>query len=301
MQEIIQYIKDNNIGRYESNYSIKKLTSYKVGGNTKVLVYPKDVEKLILLLRILKAKKIKYKVIGNGSNLLFSDKTYDGVLIKLNEFDQLDIKGNNITVGAGYSLVKLSREATKKSLTGLEFASGIPGTVGGAVFMNAGAYKSDMGYIVKSVKVLTPSLKIITLVNKELDFHYRTSFLQKHPKYICLEVKIGLKQGKKDAIEKLIKDRLKRRLETQPLEYPSAGSVFRNPEDNYAGALIENLGLKGLYKGGAQVSKKHANFIINKKNAKAQDIKDLMEMVHDSVLDSYGIDLKIEQEMVNWE
>lgn len=301
MQEVVQYIKDHNIGKFETNYSIKKLTTYKVGGNTKVLVYPKDTERLILLLKVLKRKKIKYKIIGNGSNLLFSDQDYNGVLIKLSAFDTLEIRGTSVKVGAGYSLVKLSREVAKKSLTGLEFASGIPGTIGGSVFMNAGAYKSDMGYVVKSVKVLTPDFQVITLVNRELDFHYRTSFFQKHPNYICLEANIQLKRGKKEAIEKVIKDRLKRRLETQPLEYPSAGSVFRNPKDQYAGELIEKLGLKGLYKGKAQVSEKHANFIINRGGATASNIKELMELVQYAVKENYGIDLKIEQEMVNWE
>ena len=301
MQEVVQYIKDHNIGKFETNYSIKKLTTYKVGGNTKVLVYPKDTERLILLLKVLKRKKIKYKIIGNGSNLLFSDQDYNGVLIKLSAFDTLEIRGTSAKVGAGYSLVKLSREVAKKSLTGLEFASGIPGTIGGSVFMNAGAYKSDMGYVVKSVKVLTPDFQVITLVNRELDFHYRTSFFQKHPNYICLEADIQLKRRKKEAIEKVIKDRLKRRLETQPLEYPSAGSVFRNPKDQYAGELIEKLGLKGLYKGKAQVSEKHANFIINRGGATASNIKELMELVKYAVKENYGIDLKIEQEMVNWE
>lgn len=301
MQEVVNFIKDNNIGKFETNYSIKKLTTYKVGGESKILVYPKDTKRLILLLRILKTKKIKYKVIGNGSNLLFSDKDYEGVLIKLSEFNSMDIEGTTIKVGAGYNLMKLSRDVAKKSLTGLEFAAGIPGTVGGSVFMNAGAYKSDMGYVVKSVKVLTPDFKVITLVNKELAFHYRTSFLQKHPEYICLEATIQLKKGKKEAIEKVIKDRLKRRLESQPLEYPSAGSVFRNPKDKFSGELIESLGLKGLYKGKAQVSEKHANFIINTGGAKASDIKELMELVKYTVKENYGIDLKIEQEMVNWE
>lgn len=301
MQEVVKFIKENNIGKYETDYSIKKLTTYKVGGNTKVLVYPKNTKRLVSLLKFLKKKNMKYKIIGHGSNLLFSDQEYDGVLIKLSEFDDIEINGINIKVGAGYSLVKLAKEAMKKSLTGLEFASGIPGTVGGSVYMNAGAYKSDMGYVVKSVKVLTPDFKVITLVNSELQFHYRTSFLQKNPNYICLEVNIGLKKGKKEAIEKVMKDRLKRRLETQPLEYPSAGSVFRNPKDRYAGELIENLGLKGLYKGKAQVSEKHANFIVNTGGATASNIKELMDLVKYTVKENYGIDLRIEQEMVNWE
>ncbi len=301
MHDVVKYIKDHNIGKYETNYSIKRLTTYKVGGNVSVLVYPRDTKRLILLLKYLKSKKIKYKVIGNGSNLLFSDANYEGVLIKLSEFDKMEIHGTTIKVGSGYSLIKLSKEATKKSLTGLEFASGIPGSIGGSIFMNAGAYKSDMGYVVRSVKVLTPDLQVITLVNKELQFHYRTSFFQKNPDYICLEATIQLKKGKKEAIEQVIKDRLKRRLETQPLEYPSAGSVFRNPKDKYAGELIENLGLKGLYKGKAQISEKHANFIINRGGATASNIRELMELVQSAVKENYGIQLKIEQEMVNWE
>ena len=167
--------------------------------------------------------------------------------------------------------------------------------------MNAGAYKSDMGYITSSIKVITKDLQIITLTNNELDFHYRTSFLKKHPEYICIEATLKLNYGKKSEIEKVIKYRRERRIKSQPLEYPSAGSVFRNPEEIPAGKLIEDLGLKGVTKGGAEVSKKHANFIINAKQATAQDIKELIEYVHDTVLKEYNIDLKVEQEFVNWE
>ena len=205
-------------------------------------------------------------------------------------------------VGAGYSLMKLSLVAMKNSLTGLEFAAGIPATVGGAIFMNAGAYKSDMGYVVKGVKVLTDELEIINLTNKEMDFHYRSSFLQTHPNYICLEAIISLSKGEKSAIEKVMKDRKKRRLESQPLEYPSAGSVFRNPSvDMPSGKIIEELGLKGLTKGGAQVSLKHANFIINKGHATGKDVHDLILYVRDKVLEETGVELKVEQEFINWE
>lgn len=196
MNDLVKYIKENNIGKYTENESIKKLTTYRVGGVASLVVSPKNEEKLIGLIHYLKNKNIKYKVIGNGSNLLFSDKPYNGVLIKLDNLDDCEFKDNIIKVGAGYSLIKLSLQAMKESLTGLEFAAGIPGTVGGAVFMNAGAYKSDMGYIVKNVKVLTPELKIITLANAEMEFHYRTSFLKKHPDYICLGCIIKLKKGK---------------------------------------------------------------------------------------------------------
>ena len=302
MDNLSEKLDTLNIGKIEENISFKKLTTYKVGGLAKVVAYPKNIPSLIELLRFLKQESIPFKVIGNGSNLLFSDKAYDGVIIKLSEFNDVKFLNNNkICVGAGFPLMKLCLLAAKKSLTGLEFASGIPGTVGGSVFMNAGAYKSDMGYVVREVKVLTPDLKVITLENKEMQFHYRTSFLQKHPDYICLEVIIKLEKGKKDAIEEVIKERRKRRLESQPLEYPSAGSVFRNPEGMYSGELIESLGLKGKKIGGAMVSEKHANFIINYKKATSNDIKKLIDLVHKEVLEKYKVDLKIEQEFVNWE
>ena len=299
---MLKELEELNIGKIDTNVSLKKCTTYRVGGNAKYIVYPKDTNALVKLIKYLKNKNIKYKILGNGSNLLFSDKEYDGVLIKLTEFNNLEFIGKTkLKVGAGYNLIKLSLVTAKKGLTGLEFAAGIPGTVGGSVFMNAGAYKSDMGYVVESVKVLTPEEKIISLENKEMDFHYRTSFLKKHPNYICLEVIIKLHKGKREAIEALIKDRRERRIASQPLEYPSAGSVFRNPEDNFAGKLIEDSGLKGEKHGGAMISSKHANFIVNYKNAKAEDIKYLIELAHDKVKENYDIDLKIEQEFVNWE
>jgi UDP-N-acetylmuramate dehydrogenase len=302
MENIDSVLESMNISKYEKDVLLKNYTTYRVGGKAKYIVYPKNVDSLVRLIKYLKTNRIKFKVLGNGSNLLFSDKEYDGVLIKLSELDELEFIGKTkLKVGAGYNLIKLSILTAKKGLTGLEFASGIPGSVGGAVFMNAGAYKSDMGYIVESVKVLTDDNKIITLENKEMQFHYRSSFLQKHPGYICLETVLRLQKGRRDAIEEVIKERRKRRIESQPLEYPSAGSVFRNPEGNFAGKLIEDLGLKGKRIGGAMVSDKHANFIINYKNASSKDIKDLIELCHDSVLKEYGIDMKCEQEFVNWE
>ena len=302
MKEIIDIIEKSNIGKVEKNVKLSKYTTYKVGGVAKAIVYPRNKTCLVKLIRLLRSHDIKYKILGNGSNLLFSDKTYNGVLIRLNAFDDIEFLGRNkIRVGAGYSLMKLSLQCARKGLAGLEFAAGIPGTIGGAIFMNAGAYKSDMGYIVQSVKVLTPDLKIITLENKEMKFHYRSSFLQSNPGYICLEVVLKLAKGDKDALDEVIKERRKRRMESQPLEYPSAGSVFRNPEGMFAGQLIEECGLKGKKIGGAMVSDKHANFIINHKNAKSSEIKELIELVHDTVLEKYNVDMKCEQEFVNWE
>ena len=302
MKEIIDIIEKSNIGKVEKNAKLSKYTTYKTGGIAKAIVYPRNKTCLVKLIRLLRSHDVKYKILGNGSNLLFSDKTYNGVLIRLNAFDDIEfLARNKIRVGAGYSLMKLSLQCARKGLAGLEFAAGIPGTIGGAIFMNAGAYKSDMGYIVQSVKVLTPDLKIITLENKEMKFHYRSSFLQSNPGYICLEVILKLVKGDKDALDEVIKERRKRRMESQPLEYPSAGSVFRNPEGMFAGQLIEESGLKGKKIGGAMVSEKHANFIINYKNAKSSEIKELIELVHDTVLEKYNVDMRCEQEFVNWE
>lgn len=301
MNDIITFIKRKKIGTIKTNINLSNYTTYKVGGNAKVLVYPKNIIKLIELLKEIKSKKIKYKILGNGSNLIFSDKEFDGILIKLDNINDISFNDTIIKVGAGYNLVKLAYEAYKHSLTGLEFASGIPGTVGGAVFMNAGAYKSDMGYVVSEIKVITPNNEIKTLYNKDLKYKYRTSFLKDNPEYICIEATIVLRHGDKALIKELMEERRQKRLMSQPLEYPSAGSVFRNPEGDFAGRLIEDCNLKGKKIGGAKVSKKHANFIINKDKATASDVKELIDYVHDTVLEKHNIDLKIEQEFVNWE
>lgn len=301
MKDIVSFIKKNSIGSFKENVMLSKNTTYRVGGEAKLFVYPKSTDKLIMLLKKLKKENILYKVIGFGSNLIFSDDEFNGVIIKLDNFDYIKINDTVITAGAGVNLIKLSHKMQKEGLTGLEFASGIPGTIGGACFMNAGAYKSDMGYIVSEVKVLTPELEVKTLYNKDLNYKYRNSFLKQNPDYICLEAKLVLRHGDKALIKEIIEERRQKRLMTQPLEYPSAGSVFRNPENNFAGKLIEDCGLKGYRIGGAQVSVKHANFIINEKNATAKDVKELIEYVHDTVKAKTVVDLKIEQEFVNWE
>lgn len=294
---MIEQLKNLNIGEVLENVDLKKFNTYRISGNAACIVFPNNLFNLIELLEFLKNNNIKYKVIGKGSNLIFNDG-YDGVLIKLDKFDKFIIQGNEITIGAGCSLIKVSNQLARLGYTGFEFATGIPGSVGGAIFMNAGAYKSDMGYIVKSVTVLTPDLKVKELTNYDLDFHYRTSFIQKNPGYICLEATIILKKGNSEEILQLIDDRKKRRLESQPLEYPSAGSVFRNPEGDFAGRLIEESGLKGKQIGGAMVSNKHANFVINYGGATGKEIKELIILIKDTVKDKYNIDLKCEQEFV---
>ena len=295
---IIKEIKELHVGKVLEDYALKEHTTYKVGGKAICAVVPEDEEKLVILLSYLKENKIKYKVLGNGSNVIFNDSGYNGVIIKLDNFNHLNIINNKIVVGAGYPLNKLALRVSRLGFTGMEFAAGIPGTVGGAVYMNAGAYKSDMGYILTSIKVLTPDYEIKTMKNKELDFHYRTSFLQKNKDYICLEATITLIKGNSEEIMELISERKKRRVETQPLEYPSAGSVFRNPEGDFAGRLIEEIGYKGKSIGGAQVSEKHANFIINTGNATGEEVKELINDIKNKIKEKYNIELKVEQEFV---
>ncbi len=301
MKELINELKKMNLGKMVLNASLKDYTTYKIGGKAAVIIYPKNIDCLILLIKKLKINKVKFMVLGNGSNVLFSDRTYDGVIIKLDEFDKIEFIDNKVIAGSGASLMKVAYQSVRRGLTGLEFATGIPGSIGGAIYMNAGAYKSDMGYVVSKIKVLTPKMTVITMVNRELNFHYRTSFLKDHKDYICLEATLQLKKGNKEEMEQIVLDRKKRRLESQPLEYPSAGSVFRNPPDMFCGKLIEDLGYKGLIKGGAKISEKHANFIVNFNHAKAKDVKELIDFIKQVVKEKYNVDLVVEQELINWE
>ena len=301
MENIINLLIDKSIGKILENESLKKYNTYKIGGNAKLVVFPDSVEKLIELLQIIKDNNIKYKVIGKGSNLIFSSKEFDGIIIKLDNLDNIEINETKIIVGAGYSLVKLSLETAKLGLSGLEFAAGIPGTVGGSVFMNAGAYNNDIGELIETIKVIDDKLNVIEMKKEDLDFSYRHSFLQEHKEYICVEVTLNLVKADINEIKEKINKRKNKRMETQPLEYPSAGSVFRNPEDIPAGKLIEDAGLKGTTIGGAMVSKKHANFIINYDNATSEDVYNLINYVKNEIKKQTGVELRQEQEFVNWE
>lgn len=296
---IYKLFENVKCGKKIENISFKNYTTYKIDGIGRLLIKPGNIDELINAMKVIHEHNLRYKVIGNGSNIIFATPVYEGVIINLEAFDDLKITGNKIVVGAGYSLIKLALKTARLGLTGLEFAAGIPGTVGGAVYMNAGAYNTDMGYIVKEIKVLTPDYEVKTLTNKELDYHYRSSYLQKHPELICLEATIVLRKGDRKVIEYLIKDRKKRRLETQPLEYPSAGSVFRNPPNDSAWRLIESVGYKGKRIGNAMVSEKHANFIISVGNVKGEDIKKLIYEIKEKVKNEKGVDLKVEQEIVD--
>ena len=286
----------NKFGKILENQDIKDYTTYKLSGKIKTVIYPENKEDLISLIKYLRKNKIKHMIIGNGSNLIFKGN-YDGVIIKLNKFNKLIVNDAFVTVGAGYNLIKLAIKTANLGLSGLEFASGIPGTIGGAVYMNAGAYNSSMSDVVLEIEALDDNLNLITLTNKELNFSYRNSIL-KTKNYICLNAKLKLKKQNKEEILNLIKARKQKRLISQPLEFPSADSVFRNPEGLYAGKLIEDLGLKGTKIGDACISEKHANFIINNGNASGEDIEKLIILIKNKVKEKYNIELISEQEII---
>ena len=300
MNNFILELEKLNLGKSEKDISLSTLTTYKTGGIAKLVVYPNNINNLKQLLKLIHKHNIKYFILGKGSNTLFSDKEFNGVIIKLDKLNNFKIKETEIYVESGMILSKLVQASVKNELTGLEFAIGIPGTIGGAIYMNAGAYGSKMSNIVKSVIVLNEKLQIVEIPLEKLKFDYRYSIFQANKNLICVAANIKLEHGNHDEIVSKIKENLLKRKNSQPLEYPSAGSVFRNPEGNYAGKIIEELGLKGKNIGGAEISTKHANFIINKNNASSSDILNLIKLVQKEAKDKYEIDLKLEQQLVNW-
>ena len=291
---IKSFFKDNNIDFFE-DASLKKYNTYRVDARCKYLVFPKTEEELIAILREIKKENIKYIILGNGSNVIFDFEYYDGIIIRLDNLNLVEYKGNIVTVGAGYSLIKLAIETINKGLSGLAFAAGIPGYVGASTAMNAGAYNSDMASIVKEVRVLNKNLEIEILNKEQLDYSYRDSFLKQHPEYIVLSTTLELGEGNIKEMQEQIQERRNKRLASQPLDLPSAGSVFRNPEGMYAGELIEKLDLKGYNINGAEVSVKHANFIVNKGDAKGKDIVELINKIQKEVKENYNVELKLEQ------
>ncbi len=294
-----EQLKQLNCGEIVYDVSLKKYNTYNVGGSALALVLPNNIEELKRIIAFAKDNNIRIKIIGNGSNLVFSDKYYDMILINLKNLNNIEINDNIIKAGSGVNLMKLAYRVSRLGLTGMEFATGIPATVGGAVYMNAGAYNSDISKILVNATILTDNLEIKKLDNSDFNFSYRHSYLQEKNNFVCLDATFKLDYGNSEEILALIEDRKNRRINSQPLEYPSAGSVFRNPSsDIYAGKLIEDLGLKGYKIGGAIISEKHANFIVNYDNASGDDIKKLIVETKMKVYEKYGIDLKIEQEFV---
>jgi UDP-N-acetylmuramate dehydrogenase len=296
----------NELRKYadvEEHVSLKNLNTYRIDGKAKMLVSPNSVSDLVSVLNVLKENNQKYFILGGGSNIVLNDREYDGAVIRLNKLNGVEIHPelNMAYAEAGAMLPKLANESIEKGLTGLEFAAGIPGTIGGSIYGNAGAYNACILDYVSSVTVLDENLEVKTIEHENIEYSYRTSMFKETKKYIILGAKFFLKEGEKQSSLDIIADRRRRRVESQPLEYPSAGSVFRNPEGDFAGRLIESCELKGYQLGGAQVSEKHANFIINKDNASGKDVHDLILYVHDTVKEKTGVDLLIEQEFVDWE
>ena len=276
------------------NESLSKHTTFKTGGAAKALVYACDEEKLKEVIKLCKAEKVSFFILGNGSNLLVSDEGFDGIAVKLSgDFLKTTVEGDRLTAGAGVILSKVCTLARDNSLTGLEFAFGIPGTVGGAMVMNAGAYGGEMEMVVESVRMLEPGGNIRDYLGPELKFGYRDSIL-KHKDLIALETIFKLEKGDKTEISAKMDELLGRRREKQPLEFPSAGSTFKRPEGYFAGRLIEDAGLKGLRVGGASVSVKHSGFIINDQNATSKDINDLINLVRSGVSDKFNVTLEPE-------
>ena len=300
MNNFILELEKLNLEKIEKDISLSTLTTYKTGGIAKLVVYPNNINNLKQMLKLIHKYNIKYFILGKGSNTLFSDKEFNGVIIKLDKLNNFKIKQTEIYVESGMILSKLVQASVKNELTGLEFAIGIPGTIGGAIYMNAGAYGNNMSNIVKSVIVLNEKFQIKEIPLEKLKFDYRYSIFQDNKNLICVAANIKLEHGNHDEIASKIKENLLKRKNSHPLEYPSAGSVFRNPEGNYAGKIIEELGLKRKNIGGAEISTKHANFIINKNNASSSDILKLIKLVQKEVKDKYKIDLKLEQQLVNW-
>lgn len=281
------------------NASLKKYNTYRIDATCKGLVFVHSVNELIELLKKLKDSNIDYIILGNGSNIILASDYYDKVIIKLDKLNNITFNDNIVKVESGYPLPKLSLEILKHNLTGLEFAAGIPGLVGSSVAMNAGAYNKSMADVVKEITILDEDLNIRVLKNNELKFRYRDSLLKENKKLIVLEVTLELEHGDILEAKELIETRRQRRISTQPLNYPSSGSVFRNPEGMHAGELIEKCNLKGYNINGAEISEKHANFIINKDNCKGSDIINLINLIKDKVKEKYNIDLILEQEIID--
>ena len=269
-------------------------TTFKIGGPADYFLMPDKGEDVGRVIKICKEKEIPYFILGNGSNLLVGDGGYRGAVIQIyRNMSSVTVEGNEITAQAGALLSAVAAAAKNASLTGFEFAGGIPGTIGGAVVMNAGAYGGEMKDVLTEVTVMNAEGDIFTLPTEELELGYRTSII-KTAGYIVLEAKIRLKEGDPEVIRETMKDLTIRRTTKQPLEYPSAGSTFKRPEGYFAGKLIMDSGLAGYQVGGAQVSEKHCGFVINAGDATARDVRTLMDNVRDSVYKKYGVTLEPE-------
>ena len=273
---------------------MKKHTTFRIGGPADYYLCPHSTEELQKILQICRENKLEFFILGNGSNLLVSDKGYRGVVIQLwKNFSDIETDDNTITVKAGALLSKVAAEALEESLTGMEFASGIPGTMGGAVMMNAGAYGGEMKDIIREVTVLTREGKLLTLSKEEMNFGYRTSVV-KEKGYVVISAELQLRKGDREEIRKVMDELKERRVTKQPLDMPSAGSTFKRPEGYFAGKLIMDAGLRGFSVGGAQISEKHCGFVVNKGDATAADVLGLIGEVQKRVQEKFGVALEPE-------
>jgi UDP-N-acetylmuramate dehydrogenase len=289
-----QLLKKINSERVYIDEPMNKHTSFKIGGPADVLVLPETIEDVRSVMEVCGKEACPFHVVGNGSNLLIGDDGIRGVVLKLSEnFSGVEIEGTQVRAKSGILLSQLSSKVVEKSLGGFEFASGIPGTIGGAVFMNAGAYGGEMKDVVKEVTVLTRDGQVRTLTNDELEFGYRMSAIQKD-KHIVLEVLLELEERPYEEIKQRIDELTEKRTSKQPLNLPSAGSTFKRPEGYYAGKLIDDAGLRGVRYGDAQISEKHCGFIVNRGCATSADVLRLIGLVQKVVHDQFGVMLEPE-------
>lgn len=276
------------------NEPLKKHTTFRVGGEAACLVRISSPKQLKTIIPYLKCVEIPYFIIGNGSNLLVGDRGYDGVILQISDqFSAIEVQGTTLKVQAGALLSQVSKCALEHGLAGMEFASGIPGTIGGGVVMNAGAYGGEMKQIVRTVTVLNSQGEVMELDKDTMEFGYRFSII-KNRAFIVLEVLLELEKGNREEIRMKMDELARRRREKQPLEFPSAGSTFKRPEGYFAGKLIMDAGLRGYSIGGAKVSEKHCGFIVNTGKASASDIAEVIQEVKDRVKEKFGVTLETE-------
>ncbi len=273
---------------------MKNHTTFRIGGPAKVFVTPRTSEEVRAIVTVCRKGKIPYYIVGNGSNLLVSDRGYEGVIIQIyREMNEIRVEGDTVTAQAGALLSAIANRALEEGLAGFEFASGIPGTLGGACIMNAGAYGGEMKDVIREVTLLTPEGEVRAVPADQMEFGYRTSIAARTGA-IVLGAGIQLQRGDKDEIRARMEELREKRVSKQPLEYPSAGSTFKRPEGYFAGKLIQDAGLRGFAVGGAQVSEKHCGFVVNKGGATAADVAELMRRVSDKVEEQFGVRLEPE-------
>ena len=294
-QKLLDFAKNEGIVLLE-NEPLSKHTSFRIGGPARLFALPETVSQLTALVAFASENKLKWTVIGNGSNLLALDAGFDGLVIRTPE-GKPRWEGNQVTVPAGYSMSRLSAEAAQRGLAGLTFAQGIPGTVGGAVVMNAGAYGGQIADTLVSTRCITPD-GLYTLTGAEHKLSYRHSVYAEHPGWVCCEATFCLQPGDREQLAAEMADFAQRRRDKQPLEWPSAGSTFKRPKGCFAGALIEQAGLKGRSVNGAQVSEKHAGFIVKTGDCTATDIIELIRIVQDEVRAHAGVALEPEVRII---